>query len=187
MGKIVLVTGGARSGKSTFAEEKTASLGEKISYIATAAPFDDAMKDRIKKHRQQRPSVWKTFEIYDDSLPLRLGDVKAHGDTMLLDCLTVMTTNLMLVDFSVDWDRIPMDEVNKLELKIRENIVHVIEGIRSWDLDAVIVTNELGMGIVPENRLARLYRDIAGRINQMVASEADEVYLVVSGIPMQIK
>ena len=186
MGKIIMVTGGARSGKSSFAEKTVASLGEKILYIATAVPFDDEMKDRIRKHREQRPNTWDTAEAYknmDIEIPKHYKN--HHG--IMLDCITVMVTNLMFDSPDIDWDQCSMEVVNKKEAYIQDQMDKLLTIAKELDVNIVLVTNELGMGIVPENRLSRIFRDIAGRINQQLAESADEVYLVVSGIPIKIK
>lgn len=183
--KIVLVTGGARSGKSTFAESYIENLSKRVGYIATAEPFDEGMKDRIKKHIEQRPGEWPTFECYEEISPIIEG-ISKNCDVILLDCITVMVTNLMFKN-CLDWTRIQRDEINEIEKKIEKELEALIHQLIENNLSAVIVTNEVGAGIVPENRLARLFRDIAGRVNQQLAKQADEVYFVVSGIPMQIK
>lgn len=183
---ITLVTGGARSGKSSFAEKLVVDFGEKIAYIATAIPFDEGMKDRIKKHRESRPDYWTTYEIYKDVYKY-IGEISEKHDTILLDCLTILVTNLMFEDSEINWDDISRDKIDKIEREIREQIELLIKEIRAKKMNCVLVTNELGMGIVPENRLSRIFRDIAGRINQFMAANADEVYFVVSGIPMKIK
>ena len=183
--KIVLVTGGARSGKSTFAETYIESISNKIGYVATAEPFDEGMKDRIKKHIEQRPGDWPTFECYEEVSPC-IEEIAKGCDVVLLDCITVMVTNLMFKNCP-DWTMIQREEINEIEKKITKEIEMLIQHLIANNLSAVLVTNEVGAGIVPENRLARLFRDIAGRVNQQLAKQANEVYFVVSGIPMQIK
>lgn len=194
MSLSVLVTGGARSGKSTFAEGLCSRLFKKnIVYIATAIAFDDEMTERIKKHRQQRPSRWHTLEAYTE-LASRLNDLvegtgqsgKIIFDCVLLDCLTIMVNNFMM-DTVDDWDNIADDQALAIETKIKSEIKALFNFCKQHDLHLVVVTNEVGMGIVPEYRSARYYRDIAGRLNQYAALLADEVYLCVSGIPLKIK
>ncbi len=180
-----MVTGGARSGKSSFSEELCKDVSEKVAYIATSTAFDEGMKDRIKKHRKSRPQHWKTYEAYKDIYKL-IGDIKKNHDTVLLDCVTLLVNNLMF-DFDINWDKISREKIDDIEYYINEQIIKLIESIKNTDLYFVFVTNELGMGIVPENRLSRIYRDIAGRINQKIATLSDEVYLVVSSIPVKIK
>lgn len=184
--KIILITGGARSGKSSFAEKLIADLSEKIAYIATAVPFDEGMKDRIKKHRESRPNYWTTYEIYKDVYKY-IDDISEKHDAVLLDCVTILVTNLMFENHDIDWDKVGWEKIDEIERKIKEQIELLIKALRDAKMTCVIVTNELGMGIVPENRLSRIFRDIAGRINQYVASKSDEVYLAVSGIPVKIK
>lgn len=185
MSKLVLVTGGARSGKSTFAEKCVHEHNEKTAYIATAIAFDDAMKSRIQKHVNQRPDIWTTFEKPTQVHEIIQEVSKAHK-IVLLDCITVLMTNTMFQD-KLDFDRLTEDEVDEIEASIKEDMILLVEAIKKTDLTVYMVTNEVGAGIVPENRLARIFRDFAGRINQYLASESDEVYFVVSGIPMKIK
>lgn len=185
MGNIILVTGGARSGKSSFAEKLISERYELISYIATAMPYDDGMKDRIKKHKESRPSNWKTYEIYEE-ISGRINEISQESNAVLLDCITVMVTNLILKN-DVDWEKISMDEANEIEKVLSEEVENLINEILKSKMDAVIVTNEIGSGIVPENKLARIFRDMAGRVNQKIAKASSEVYLTVSGIPIKIK
>lgn len=187
MSKIVLATGGARSGKSRFAEGYLENRFEEVAYIATAIAFDDEMKDRIKKHQAQRPSHWHTFEAYR-SLGALMPEIAQKTKACLLDCLTIMVTNYMMdAHESVNWDKPSVEAINRLESEILEEIHEMIKAAREADITLVCVSNELGMGLVPEYPMSRAFRDIAGRVNQLVAKEADEVYFVVSGIPMCIK
>lgn len=186
MSKIILVTGGARSGKSTFAEKKVREFGENINYIATAIAFDDGMRDRIKKHIAQRPSSWHTIEIYKDFGNL-LNDPKFIScDGIIFDCLTVMISNIMF-DEEMDYDSISMDRVNEIEKIVDREVEGLLNIIEVNNKKIVFVTNELGMGLVAPYKLGNYFRDIAGRINQKIASRADEVYFTVCGIPTQIK
>jgi len=183
LGKLFFITGGARSGKSTFAEKLAANYEDSISYIATAIPFDDEMKDRIAKHRQQRPQSWKTYEAYRG-----IGGIirQNHASVFLLDCMTVLITNQML-DEEVDWDHPTLEDVQKTESNIRREVDDIIRAIKEVTADLIVVSNELGMGLVPEYPLGRVFRDIAGRMNQLLAKAADEAYFVVSGIPLRLK
>ncbi|MBB6214611.1 adenosylcobinamide kinase/adenosylcobinamide-phosphate guanylyltransferase [Anaerosolibacter carboniphilus] len=185
-GKITLVTGGARSGKSNFAEELAKTSDMPVAYLATATPFDDGMRDRIKKHRESRPQEWTTYEGFKD-LHHVVKDISADHGTVLLDCVTIMVTNLMFEDLTIDWDRINHEQIDIIEAGIKEQVFSLLKSIREYNMWSIIVTNEVGMGIVPENRLSRIFGDIAGRINQIIAAEADDVYFTVSGIPMKIK
>lgn len=182
---LILVTGGARSGKSTFAENLIKEKYEKVSYIATAIAFDEGMKDRIKKHRNSRPKEWITYEKHRDVYKF-IKNMKNHSQVALLDCVTIMVTNLMF-DEELNWDNLSRERIDEIEEFIKEQVQLLIKEAKNNDYNLVLVTNELGMGLVPENRLSRVFRDIAGRVNQLISLRADEVYFVVSGIPMKIK
>lgn len=185
MGRIFLVTGGARSGKSSFAEQLVAGLGTEIAYIATARPFDGEMADRIARHRLQRPASWQTFEA-----PERPSAVIAEQgqccDAILLDCLTVLTTNRLLLH-DIDWDQPPLNRLAEIEAEMLAEVEALCLAAEQGRADLVAVTNEVGCGIVPASPMARFFRDCAGRVNQRMAAVATEVYWVVSGIPVRIK
>ncbi|WP_313567326.1 bifunctional adenosylcobinamide kinase/adenosylcobinamide-phosphate guanylyltransferase [Acetoanaerobium noterae] len=185
MHKVILVTGGARSGKSYFAEQLCKNIGEKVSYLATSEAFDDEMKARVAKHKEQRPSSWKTYEAFENLKDL-VPDMSSSSDTVILDCITVMANNLIFHS-DVDIENATQAEIDSLEKRIQEELVSFILALKYNKLNLVMVTNELGMGIVPENKLSRIYRDIIGRINQVAARYSDEVYFVVSGISQKIK
>ncbi|CEH35844.1 bifunctional adenosylcobinamide kinase/adenosylcobinamide-phosphate guanylyltransferase [Romboutsia lituseburensis] len=185
MSKIVLVTGGARSGKSNFAEKLCIDQNNSTAYIATSIPFDDEMKDRVKKHKESRPQNWNTYEIYKDIYSI-IKEISNKHETVILDCVTLLVNNLMFT-YDMDIDKANQEEINELEKYIKDQVKKLIEEIKKTNLYFVVVTNELGMAVVPDNKLSRVYTDIVGRINQQIASQSDEVYFVVSGIPMKIK
>lgn len=185
MGRLIVVTGGARSGKSSFAEKLAKDSKCDVVYIATSIPFDDEMKARIKKHVEQRPKEWKTVEAYKD-IDERLENERNESVVFLLDCVTIMITNIMM-ETPLDWDKALDEQIDNVEEFVKLQIKKVLKTAEKKDAVFIMVTNELGMGIVPENRLSRVFRDIAGRVNQILASAADEVYLCVSGIPVKIK
>lgn len=195
MGEITLVTGGARSGKSAFAESLLDTEAE-INYIATnCSAQDPEMVTRVSLHQQRRPKNWQTTETY-----LVVADVieQAQVSAHLLDCATMLTTNyffdLMKERFGEDYAVID-EEIMKLSEKDKA----VIEGeiLNEWEkilttakknqADLVVVTNEVGLGIVPENAFSRWFRDVLGHVNQSLGKEADAVFLVIAGIPMKIK
>ena len=181
MGKLILVTGGARSGKSGYAESLAAALGE-VTYIATAIPFDAEMQERIRLHRGHRPSNWKTIEAYRD-----LGSVLADlSGAVLLDCMTIMVSNLMM-DSETDWDNPNTQDAQMAEAVVNTQINDLLAGVNAMNGTLIIVTNELGMGLVPVYPFGRIFRDIAGRVNQRLARMADEAWFMVSGIPMRLK
>lgn len=177
MGKLIFITGGARSGKSAFAQKLANRLSKKarpdsigVTYIATAQARDKEMELRIKIHRKNRPSRWKTVER-EKNVTEVLSRIAEKNEVILLDCLTLLISNLLLSG----------------EKKILKEIRQLVDEVKRVKVTVLIVSNEVGMGIVPDNRLARRFRDTAGRANQIVAQAADEVYLVVSGISTKIK
>jgi len=181
---LIFITGGARSGKSSYAEHLAKQLSKPVVYIATAIAFDDGMKDRIAKHQAQRPENWGTIEQYKDFQTLKDNPEFQKTDVVLFDCLTVMTTNNML-DFQVDYDTCTMDTVSEVEESIKCEVERLLDVCK--DKTLILVSNEVGLGLVPSFKLGSYFRDIAGRMNQLVASRADKVYFTVSGIPMKLK
>ncbi|WP_020185011.1 bifunctional adenosylcobinamide kinase/adenosylcobinamide-phosphate guanylyltransferase [Methylopila sp. 73B] len=169
-GTVTLVLGGARSGKSRFAEGLVTATGLDLVYVATAQAFDDEMRERIARHRADRAGEgWRTVEA-----PLALAGVvaaeSAPGTALLVDCLTLWLTNVMLADLDVE------REVDGL-----------LVALGAAQAPVVLVSNEVGYGIVPENALARAFRDHQGRLNQLVAAIADRVTLVAAGLPLNLK
>lgn len=180
MGKLILVTGGARSGKSSYAEDMASQLKGDILYVATSIPCDDEMKLRIKKHIGRRPSNWETLEAYKD-FDIKLPPMLHKKSGVLLDCITNLVSNLILENYEDGEDN------KNMENYITGEIMKLISISKKSSVPFIMVTNEVGMSLVPEYPLGRLFRDIAGSINQIIAGEADEVYLCVSGIPVKIK
>jgi adenosylcobinamide kinase/adenosylcobinamide-phosphate guanylyltransferase len=170
--KIFFITGGARSGKSHFAQELAQTFPGPKAYLATAQSLDEEMAKRIHRHQKNRPKDWQTLEE-----PLMAADCLAtqgdRFDLILLDCLTLWISNLMLAG----WE----------ESKILEEGVRLLKFCRQVRGSVILVGNEVGMGIVPDNPEARLFRDLSGLILQKAAQEADEVYFMVSGIAQRIK
>lgn len=181
MGKIVLITGGARSGKSRFAENYVARSGKNIAYIATSQIYDEEMAYRVKLHRQRRPSSWQTFEAPFEAHKAVKEAFEKH-DTVLFDCLTLYLSNYLCHEKNLS---LSLDDLYDETSLLMKELIDAIRAVTNKT--CVFVTNEVGAGIVPENELARKYRDLAGLCNQQIAKTADEVYLVVSGIPLQIK
>ncbi|QAA34836.1 bifunctional adenosylcobinamide kinase/adenosylcobinamide-phosphate guanylyltransferase [Clostridium manihotivorum] len=179
---ITLVTGGARSGKSSFGESLLKDL-RKVLYIATSIPFDEEMKERVKKHKNQRPDYWDTLEAYKNFKGEFSNIIYQEYDGIIVDCITIMISNILLESFNEDKE----NDYGLLEDNIMCQVDELIKVLKNTGCKVVIVTNEVGSGIVPENKLSREFRDIAGRVNQRIAKAADEVYLVVSGLPVRIK
>ena len=165
---LTLVTGGARSGKSRFAEGLVTATQRPRVYIATAQAWDDEMRNRIADHRNQRGADWTTLDApYDLAGALRGVD---GGAAVLVDCLTLWLTNVMLA-----------------EADIAAESAALLEALAACPAPVTVVTNELGWSIVPENALARRFRDAQGRLNQQIAAQADRVITVISGLPLVLK
>ena len=168
-GHITLVLGGARSGKSGFSERMAQETGLERHYIATGRAYDEEMRERIARHRIDRGEGWQTHEE-----PLRLAEILTEfagpGRVVLVDCLTLWVTNLMMDERVIDSEASAL--VDQL-LKVSGRVI--------------LVSNEVGLGIVPDNKMAREFRDHAGRLHQKIAAIADEVYFVAAGLPLKMK
>lgn len=186
MKNFILVTGGARSGKSDFAEDKAIELGETITYIATAINSDESMQHRIKEHKSNRPSTWATVEMYKDFKELDKNSDFIESDLIVLDCVTLMVSNL-LVESGINFDKCTYEDIDNIENHIFDEVDIIISQMDDYDKIFIAVTNEVGMGITPSDKLNIILRDISGRVNQYLANRAREVYISVSGIPMKIK
>ena len=176
MGKsLTLVLGGVRAGKSSYAQ-RLAQRGKRVLFVATAEAGDGEMKARIDAHRNSRPSDWDTLEEPVD-LAGALDPALHRYDTVLLDCLTLWVSNLLLRNPDLDSARndILPEAENLLELYRNSNA--------SW----IVVSNEVGLGVVPPTDLGRAYADELGRVNQLVAAEADDVYFIAAGLPLKVK
>jgi adenosylcobinamide kinase / adenosylcobinamide-phosphate guanylyltransferase len=167
---IIFVTGGARSGKSTFALNLARATQEPVTFIATAQAFDIEMTERIARHQLERPQGWTTIEA-PTNVQNALEQVKTR--VVILDCLSLLVSNLMLENFT--------------EAKILERIHDILEIATARDLKLIFVTNEVGSGIVPDYPLGRVFRDVLGRANQMVAAASSEAYLLVAGLALKLK
>lgn len=180
MGKrLILLLGGARSGKSAFAEQWARQNGQQVLFVATAQALDDEMRERIAKHRASRPDHWVTLEA-----PLNVGRlIRQHGakfDTVLLDCVTLLASNAIL-QLSDDCTQ------EQADAAVLSEIDGLLEAYKMSKATWLVVSNEVGMGLVPPYRLGRLYRDALGRANQRFAQAADEVQLLVAGLPWTLK
>lgn len=179
--RLIFLLGGARSGKSTYAENWAQQHGTNVLFVATAQGFDDEMRERITHHRNSRPSHWHTLEA-----PLNVGAAikqklnEAAFDTVLLDCITLLTSNVLLT----------LSE-NSTEAQVNRAVLAETDAIlaaySNTDAAWLIVSNEVGMGVIPPTKLGRLYRDALGRANQRIAHAADEVLLLVAGLPWTLK
>ena len=173
MSEIIFILGGCRSGKSSFALQTAEQiLGSKKFFMATCMPQDDEMKQRVARHQKERSQKWKTVEA-PLHLPEAILDTSPKADVILIDCLTLWVSNLLM-------------ESNDEE-KLEEIISTLIDSLEKATCPVVLVSNEIGTGIVPENKLARQYRDLIGLANQAVAKAAGKVIWMVAGIPVTIK
>ncbi|MBE7638146.1 bifunctional adenosylcobinamide kinase/adenosylcobinamide-phosphate guanylyltransferase [Sneathiella sp. P13V-1] len=167
--KITLVLGGARSGKSRFAEKQAHVSGKERLYLATSQIFDEEMKNRVDKHKSDRGSGWITIEE-----PLDISDVlkkeAAPDRVILLDCLTLWVTNLMMAE---------------QDFKLAFN--ELVQTLPTLNGEVILVSNEVGQGIIPDNKMAREFRDLAGWLHQDIAAIATEVYFVTAGLPQRLK
>ena len=179
MSNIILVTGGARSGKSTFAEKLAAKLDTSHkAYIATAQIFDEEMAHRVKLHQMRRADNWTTFESPFNA-EIAINEAAKSHNVILFDCLTIYISNFICQFES-------LEDLEEINVQLRNAINKVISAAEKVSGTIIFVTNEVGFGIVPENKLARVFRDCQGIANQMIASAANEVYLVVSGLAVNL-
>ena len=179
MGQITLLLGGARSGKSSYAQRLAEESGKTVTYLATAQALDDEMSSRIQKHQSERPAHWQTLEVPLD-IASHVSEIKS--DLVILDCMTLLATNL-LMKFEKDElvDEAPFTEA------VYKEVADLLAAIRSGEPDWLIISNEIGLGLVPPYQMGRIYRDLLGWANQRLAREADKVIFLVAGIPMAVK
>jgi adenosylcobinamide kinase/adenosylcobinamide-phosphate guanylyltransferase len=179
---LTLILGGARSGKSRYAEQLAQQRGPRILYVATAQAWDDEMKTRIAKHQADRPAHWQTLEA-----PLEVGAAitAVHAsapdwDVVLVDCLTLLANNVMMA--------LPEPvESAAAERALRQEVDALLTAYEASSASWILVSNEVGLGIVPAYPLGRVYRDALGRANQQLAAAAGEVFFMVAGLPMRVK
>ena len=177
--KSILLTGGARSGKSNLAQDLAVKAGGAVLFVATAEAGDDEMTRRIAIHRRSRPKDWKTLEVtthIGTEITKNIGGEK----TVIIDCITMLVTNI-LMEYGEATDPAVVEKA------VAEEMDQLLNCIDHSKADFIIVTNEVGLGIVPGDRLSRLYRDVLGKANQILAQNVDEVYLMVAGLQLQMK
>jgi adenosylcobinamide kinase/adenosylcobinamide-phosphate guanylyltransferase len=179
MGSITLILGGARSGKSSYALKLAEETGRPVTFLATAQALDEEMSARIRKHRTERPAHWDTLEV-SSGIASCIGQIRS--EVVILDCITLLVTNLMMQYVKEDLvDEEPY--MHAVQKEINELTVALREQNRDW----LIISNEVGLGLVPPYQMGRVYRDALGWANQQLARTADKVIFMVSGIPMVIK
>ena len=178
-----LILGGARSGKSNFAQELALKSGKPVLFVATATAGDEEMRQRIEEHRKARPATCSTLEA-TTHLGSQITNNIGKTQTVIIDCITLLLNNILL-QHSPDID----GEINarKVEKEVIAELGELADCISKVNVDFIIVTNEVGLGLVPADSTSRLYRDLLGKANQILAKRVDEVYLMVAGIPLRIK
>jgi adenosylcobinamide kinase/adenosylcobinamide-phosphate guanylyltransferase len=178
----ILLIGGAGSGKSRFAQELALKLGGAVLFVATAVAGDEEMLKRINKHRRKRPPAWSTLEVTTEvgkNILQKIGGARV----VIIDCITLLANNI----FSQYSEQGGQIDAPLIEKRLTAEIEELIECTKQLDASFIIVTNEVGLGVVPPTRLGRLYRDLLARANQKLAEAADEVYLMVAGLAVPIK
>jgi adenosylcobinamide kinase / adenosylcobinamide-phosphate guanylyltransferase len=177
--KLTFILGGARSGKSSYAQRLATERGQHILYVATAEAGDDEMQNRIQAHRAERPAHWATLEA-----PFKVGEAilaeVGRAKIILIDCLTLLASNVI-----VPLPEPVTDQIATEALQAEVNGLLTAYGQREWEW--IIISNEVGLGLVPPYPLGRVYRDALGRANQQIAAAADEVLFMVAGLPMKVK
>jgi len=181
--KTILITGGARSGKSRFAQELALKSGRAVLFVATAEAGDEEMQGRIEEHQRKRPSSWNTLEA-TTHLGKEILKKVSGAQVVIVDCITLLVSNIFNQFADQTGEQI---DASLVEKEVTREIDELIDCIKRLDASFIIVTNEVGMGLVPANRIGRLYRDLLGKANQLLQEQADEVYLMVAGLPVRIK
>lgn len=181
MGKLTLILGGARSGKSVHAEQLAIKRGGNVAYFATAEALDNEMEERIVVHKQQRPLHWETIEL-SKGVGVAFQEREIQADMVILDCLTLLVSNL-LVETSEDGHE---PDEKAATTHVQAEIDNLCDVIQVSETAWIVVSNEVGLGLVPPYPLGRLYRDLLGRANQQLAAIAHEVFFMVAGIPIPI-
>jgi adenosylcobinamide kinase/adenosylcobinamide-phosphate guanylyltransferase len=177
--KSTLIIGGARSGKSRFAQELARQAGRAVLFVATAEAGDEEMKQRIEEHRKARPSNWKTLEV-TTHVGKQISQNIGKAQTVIIDCITLLVNNI----FQPHGEE---TEPALIEKEVMAEIEELVSCIKQVHASFIIVSNEVGLGLVPADRVSRLYRDLLGRANQRLAQHADEVITMAAGIPVKIK
>lgn len=181
-----MILGGARSGKSAMAERMAREMGGRVTYLATAQALDEEMRQRIENHRAARPQEWRTVEE-----PLELAQAvtraAAESDVLLVDCLTLWVSNQLCLieapESTPEWHA----ALGELARRLEGSVAQLLEGVRSGEATALVVSNEVGLGLVPPTALGRAYRDLLGMVNRRLAAEAGQVLLMVAGLAVDVK
>jgi len=182
--RIIFILGGARSGKSAYAQGLAQSLSERVLYVAPAIPFDEDMQRRIQVHRSSRPQAWRTLES-PRQLAGPLSEALAGEPLVLIDCLTLWVSNVLMEHPSFPFEG--GEDTGPLEKRLSAESGEVVALARERGLTLIAVSNEVGLGVVPPYASGNVFRELLGRVNQFWAARADEVYFMVAGIPLGVK
>ena len=180
--QCILILGGARSGKSHFAKETALCLSNKVIFVATGEALDEEMRQRIEEHKRNRPSSWRSVEVAT-GVGKRIREEVGDAQVVIVDCLTLLVSNV-IGQCGDDPEQV---SAGLIQERLTTEVDELIGCINDSTATFILVSNEVGMGLVPGNRLGRLYRDLLGRVNQLLAQRADEVYVMVAGIPVEVK
>jgi adenosylcobinamide kinase/adenosylcobinamide-phosphate guanylyltransferase len=183
MGKTTLIIGGARSGKSHYAQELARRTSGLVLFVATAEAGDEEMRQRIEEHKKARPATWRTLEV-QSRVGKRIRQEIGEAQVVIVDCITLLVNNVFSQHQSAGNGRVDLRVVEKA---VTDEINALLECCRQVEACFIIVSNEVGSGIVPADKMSRLYRDLLGKANQMLAQQADEVLMMVAGIPLPLK
>lgn len=179
----ILIIGGARSGKSSFAQELAVKLGEPILFVATAEAKDEEMRRRIETHKRLRPTLWNTLESAT-SVGSQIGKNVGQARVVIVDCVTLLVNNVLCQHMNGADEKI---DTEVIEQQVTDEITQLIDCMNNSEASFIVVTNEVGTGLIPTSAMARLYRDLLGKANQMLGQHVDRVYLMVAGLPLQVK
>jgi len=183
MKKAILIIGGARSGKSHYAREFALKSPQPVLFVATAEAGDEEMKHRIEEHRKVRPSTWETLEV-TNHIGHQIQQNVGKAQTVIVDCITLLVSNILGLHGDSAYSSI---DAARIESEVIDEMNELVECMNQTSTYFIIVTNEVGLGIVPANKNSRLYRDLLGRANQILAQHVNEIYLMVAGLPLLIK
>jgi len=179
----ILIIGGAHSGKSHFARELGLKSAQPVLFVATAVAGDEEMRQRIEEHRKTRPATWSTLEVtthIGNQIRQKIG----KAQTVIVDCITLLVNNIFNQYSDPAGELI---DVPLIEKEVMAEIDELVDCINQVNTSFIIVSNEVGLGLVPDNRIGRLFRDLLGKANQVLAQRADEIYLMVAGMPVPVK
>lgn len=182
--EIILILGGARSGKSRFAQRLASGLGQSVLYVAPLVPQDEEMRRRVELHQKARPSHWRTLEA-PNNIARAIREHINDAEVVILDCLTLLVANLMSP--SHDPSQLEKADSEAVEKEINAELEALLACAEDSSASLIIVSNEVGMGLVPPYPSGRAYRDLLGKANQFISERADKVYMMIAGLPLELK